>query len=214
VIEEPTVAAPLRVVIADDHPYYRMGLSRSLQARGIDVVAEAPNGEAAIRAVHDTMPDVVVMDLRMPGVSGLEAMRRLRERAPRSRVLALSVSTDEQDVTEAILAGASGYVLKESPVEEVVAAIRATASGESHISPQIAMLLLRRVRGASAETGHGRVRLSPRELDVLDLLAHGKADHEIAEMLGITPPTVRGHASSILTKLVQSALQESRGQAL
>ena len=125
----------LRVVIADDHPYYRRGLARSLQSRGIEVVGEAPNGEAAIRAVEETGPDVVVMDLSMPG--------RLRPRghaapdvasAPSTRVVVLSVSNDEEDVTDAMLAGACGYVLKESPVDEMVAAIHAAASGEPHIS--------------------------------------------------------------------------------
>ncbi len=111
----------LRVVIADDHPFYRKGLARSLRAHGIEVVAEAPNGEAAIRAVESTSPDVVVMDLKMPGVSGLEATRELTQRAVPTRVLVLSVSAEDTDVTEAVLAGASGYVLKELPVEELIA---------------------------------------------------------------------------------------------
>src|SRR5918999_5098391 len=121
------VRASLRVVIADDHPFYRDGLVRLLRHSGIEVVAEVPNGEAAIRVVHETDPDVVVMDLNMPGVSGLEATRRLAEEAPETRVLVLSVSAEQGDLTEAILAGASGYVLKDGPVEEIVAGIRAAA---------------------------------------------------------------------------------------
>jgi DNA-binding NarL/FixJ family response regulator len=124
---------PLRVVIADDHPYYRRGLARSLQARGIEVVAEAPNGAAAIRAVEDTAPDVVVMDLKMPGMSGIEATRLLTARFSTSRVVILSVSNDEQDVADAVLAGACGYVLKESSVDEIAAAIHAVAAGETHV---------------------------------------------------------------------------------
>jgi DNA-binding NarL/FixJ family response regulator len=195
-------AEPLRVVIADDHPFYRRGLARSLRASGIDVVAEAPNGEAAIRAVEETAPDVVVMDLKMPGVSGLEATRVLSRRQLAKPVLMLSVSAEEGDVTDAILAGACGYVLKDRPVQEVIAGIRAAASGESHISPDIALMLLRRLR----ETGSpgvdvAGVHLSRDELMVFEVLGEAKADHEIAAALGISPESLRAHASAILTKL-------------
>jgi DNA-binding NarL/FixJ family response regulator len=113
------VREPLRVVIADDHPAYRAALARVLRESGIDVVAEASNGEAAIRAALETQPDVVVMDLNMPGLSGLDATRRLRDEAPSTRVLVLSVSAQEEDVSEAIQAGAHGYVLKDGPLEEI-----------------------------------------------------------------------------------------------
>ena len=167
------------MVVADDHPYYRRGLVRSLRARGIEVVAEAPNGEAAIRAVEETAPDVVVMDLKMPGMSGFEATRQLTARSPASRVLVLSVSNDEEDVSDAVLAGACGYVLKESSVDEVVAGIRAAASGESHISQAITTPLLRRLReSGGARRDAASVRLSDREREVLDLLARGKEDEE------------------------------------
>jgi DNA-binding NarL/FixJ family response regulator len=205
--------APLRVVVADDHPYYRRGLVRSLRARGIEVVAEAPNGDAAIRAVQETAPDVVVMDLKMPGMSGVEATRRLAARTPECRVLVLSVSNDEEDVSDAVLAGASGYVLKESPVEEVVAGIRAAAAGESHISQAITTPLLRRLREpAGPQADLASVRLSDPERQVLDLLARGKEDDEVAEALGISPGSVRRHASSILTKLVHAAVRASGGR--
>jgi DNA-binding NarL/FixJ family response regulator len=180
---------PLRVVIADDHPFYRMGLVRSLRARGIDVVAEARDGAAAIRAVEETKPDVVVMDLRMPGLSGIEVTRRLTERAPATRVLVLSVSADEDDVIAALLAGACGYVLKDRPVREVIAGIEAAAG-----------------RGPFAR----RVHLTARERDLIDLVADGKADDEIAATLGITPSTVRSHTTSILTKFA-TAYRRPRG---
>ena len=203
---------PLRVLIADDHPYYRRGLARSLRERGIDVVAEAPNGEAAIRAAEATEPDVVVMDLKMPGLSGLEATRRLTARAPASRVLVLSVSNDGDDVTDAVLAGACGYVLKESSVDEVVTGIRAAAAGESHISQAITTPLLRRMREAAGPRADpASVRLSEREREVLDLLARGKEDEQIGEALGIGQESVRRHASSILTKLVHAAVRASGG---
>lgn len=126
----------LRVVVADDHHAYRHGLALLLRKNGIDVVAEVPDGRTAIRAVEEEAPDVVVMDLSMPGVSGLEATRQLAERSPATRVVVLSVSALALDVTDAIRAGADGYVLKDRPVEEVVAAIRAAAAGHSLIAPR------------------------------------------------------------------------------
>jgi DNA-binding NarL/FixJ family response regulator len=208
-----SLGQPLRVVVADDHPYYRRGLIRSLRARGFEVVGEAPNGEAAIRAVEATAPDVVVMDLKMPGMSGFEATRQLTARVPATRVLVLSVSNDEEDVSSALIAGACGYVLKESPVDEVIAGIRAAASGESHISQAITTPLLRRMREpAGVPADMASVRLSDREREVLDLLARGKEDDEIAKTLGISAESVRRHASSILTKLVHAAVRASGGR--
>ena len=129
--------ACLRVVIADDHPAYRAGLARMLQENGIEVVAEVSNGDSAIRTVEQTDPDVVVMDLNMPGLSGLEATRRLIAEAPSTRVLVVSVSAQDDDVTEAMQAGAHGYVLKDGPLDEVVVAIRAAAAGQAMISPRV-----------------------------------------------------------------------------
>lgn len=207
---------PLRVVVADDHPFYRRELARSLRASGIDVAAEAPNGEIAIRAVEETDPDVVIMDLNMPGMSGLEATRLLMERDPGRRVLVLSVSADDADVTDAILAGAVGYVLKDRQVQELIEAIRAAAAGEARISPQLAMPLLRRLRGpAGMEVDLAGVRLTRHELRVLDLVAEGRADHEIAEALESSLGAVRALAAGILEKLrpedrVQAASRASR----
>jgi DNA-binding NarL/FixJ family response regulator len=137
------------VVIADDHPFYRAGLATMLRESGFDVVGEAANGEAAIRAAEELAPDVVVMDLQMPGLSGLEATRVLTARAPVTRVLVLTVSAGEADVADAILAGASGYVLKDGPVEDIAAAIRGTAAGQTVISPGIPPALLDRMRKAT-----------------------------------------------------------------
>ena len=131
------IAAVLRVVIADDHPAYRAGLARVLRENDIDVVAEAANGESAIRAALEKEPDVVVMDLNMPGLSGLEATRRLVEEAPSTRVIVLTVSAQADDVNEVMQAGAHGYVLKDGPLEEVVVGIRAVAAGQSLISPRV-----------------------------------------------------------------------------
>jgi DNA-binding NarL/FixJ family response regulator len=192
----------LRVVIADDHPYYRQGLARLLRKNGIDVVGEAPNGEAAIRAAKDTAADVVIMDLNMPGMSGAEATRRLLERAPKSRVIMLSVSARDEDVTDAIRGGASGYLVKESPVEEVIEGIRAAAAGQTLVSPRVATVLLRRVRDAIlAEDFSPSTLLSGRELEVLSLLADSQTDHEIADALTMTVSEVRDLAAGIITKL-------------
>jgi len=207
---------PLRVVVADDHPFYRRELARSLRASGIDVAAEAPNGEIAIRAVEETAPDVVIMDLNMPGMSGLEATRLLMERDPGRRVLVLSVSADDADVTDAILAGAVGYMLKDRQVQELIEAIRAAAAGEARISPQLAMPLLRRLRGPTGmDVDLAGLRLTRQELRVLDLVAEGRADHEIAEALQSSLAAVRALAAGILEKLrpedrVQAASRASR----
>ena len=190
------------MVIADDHPFYRRGLARLLRKTGIEVVGEAPNGEEAIRAAAETRPDVVIMDLNMPGLSGLEATRRLIERSPGSRVLMLSVSAQEADVSNAIMAGASGYVLKDEPGEEIIAAIEVTASGESMISPRIAAVLLRRVQ-TSIEAGEDLAGggLSAAELEVLGLLADGRSEDDIARVVDLGPATVGTYISSILRKL-------------
>jgi DNA-binding NarL/FixJ family response regulator len=198
-------AAPpgiLRVVIADDHPFYRQGLARLLSQSGVEVVGEAANGPAAIELVERTAPDVAVIDLNMPGMSGVEVARRLNERMPASRVLVVSVSAQEDDVTEAILAGASGYVLKDGPVEEVVAGIRAAAAGESLLSPRIAGTLLERIRDREqVQPDLPPVPLSDRELQVLRLVAQGRGESEIGEALHIGAGAVTTHISSLLMKL-------------
>jgi DNA-binding NarL/FixJ family response regulator len=216
----PEAPEKLRVVLADDHPIYRQGLKRLLERAGIEVVAEASNGLAAIEAAEKTAPDVVVMDLNMPRLSGVEATHRLMERTPSSRVLVLSVSAEEADVTDAIIAGASGYVLKDDPVEDVVGGIRATATGESLISSRIASMLLRRIRDRKrAEPELPPVPLTERELQVLRLVADGKTNKEIGEELFIGPSTVKNHISSILMKLqvdnrVQAAVHAVRKRML
>ena len=207
---------PLRVVIADDHPFYRQGLARLLSQSGVEVVGQASNGPAAIELVEQTAPDVAVVDLNMPGMSGVEVTRRLNERMPASRVLVVSVSAQEDDVTEAILAGASGYVLKDGPVEEVVAGIKAAAAGESLLSPRIAGTLLERIRDRDElQLEVPPLPLSQRELEVLRLVAQGRGDAEIGEELYIGQSTVRNHISSILMKLqvenrVQAAVRAVR----
>ena len=191
-----------RVVIADDHPFYRGGLARLLRRSGIDVVGEAADGEAAVLAAEQTVPDVVLMDLNMPGLSGVEATRRLIERAPACRVLLLSVSARDADVTDALRAGASGFVTKEASIDELIEAIRAAAADGAVVSQHTAAVLLRRVRNAiCADEFSPSTRISGRELAVLGHLAAGRPEHEIAETLAVSPAAVRQHAADIVTRL-------------
>jgi DNA-binding NarL/FixJ family response regulator len=207
--------ATSRVVLADDHPCYRQGLAKLLTESGVQVVAEAGNGWAALKAAEDTEPDVVVLDLSMPGLSGEEVTRRLTSCEPPHRVLVLSVSESEADVVAALNAGASGYFLKDGPVEEVVAGIGAVAAGESFFSPRIGAMLLRRVREDRDEPEAVPVELSERERDVLRLVVEGRSNEKIGEGLHIDVGTARNHVSHILAKMdvdnrVQAAVRAVR----
>jgi DNA-binding NarL/FixJ family response regulator len=204
-----------RVVLADDHPCYRQGLAKMLTDSGVDVVAEAGNGWAALKAVESAEPDVVVLDLGMPGLSGTEVTRRLTSCDPPHRVIILSVSDSEADVVEALRSGAAGYFLKDGPVEEVVAGIAAAAAGESCFSPRIGAMLLRRVRETQERPAGDPVALSARERDVLRLVVEGRSNEKIGEGLCIDAGTARNHVSHILGKMgvdnrVQAAVRAVR----
>ena len=195
---------PIRVVIVDDHDLFRTGLRNLLEEQGVDILGEAATGVEAVRSVRELAPDVVVMDLNMPGMTGVEATRHISRDAPLTRVVVLTISDQEQDVMDAILAGACGYMLKDSSIQELMAGIRAAAIGESLISPHIASKVLQRVRSTSsvpeiAETI--RAELSEREIEVLKLIANGKDNAQIAGELHISPKTVKNHISNILMKL-------------
>jgi DNA-binding NarL/FixJ family response regulator len=194
----------LRVLVVDDHDLFRTGLRNLLEEQSVNVVGEAENGEAAIRLASDLAPDVVIMDLNMPGAGGVAATRRLASLAPLSRVVVLTVSADDDDVMDAVMAGACGYLLKDSSFQELIAGIRAAAAGESLISPQIAAKLLQRLRAQSKDVDAAetiRAELSDRELEVLKLIANGKDNAQIARDLFISPKTVKNHISNILMKL-------------
>jgi DNA-binding NarL/FixJ family response regulator len=194
----------LRVLLVDDHDLFRTGLKNLLEEQGIQVVGEAPNGQTAIRLVSELAPDVVIMDLNMPGISGVETTRQLTAFAPLTRVVVLTISAEDGDVTSAVMAGACGYLLKDSSIQQLVAGIRAAAAGESLISPQIATKVLQRLRAQSSSTEAAdviRAELSDREIEVLKLIANGKDNAEIARDLFISPKTVKNHISNILMKL-------------
>ncbi len=194
----------LRVLLVDDHDLFRSGLRSLLEEQGLQVVGEADNGRAALRLVSELAPDVVVMDLKMPGLTGVETTRQVSSIAPRTRVVVLTISVDDDDVMDAVMAGACGYLLKDSSIDQLIAGIRAAASGESLISPQIASKLLQRLRAQTADAMVAQTiqtELSDRELEVLRLIAIGKDNAEIARELYISPKTVKNHISNILMKL-------------
>lgn len=198
--EEPVI----RVLLVDDHDLFRTGLRNLLEEQGVDVVAEASGGSEALRAVRELTPDVVVMDLNMPGMSGVEATRHISRDAPLTRVIVLTISDEEQDVMNAILAGACGYLLKDASIQELVRGIEAAAVGESLISSHIAGKVLQHVRATTAAPEAAatiRAELSDREIQVLKLIANGKDNAMIAGELHISPKTVKNHISNILMKL-------------
>jgi DNA-binding NarL/FixJ family response regulator len=204
---EPAEAADaIRVVICDDHALFRRGLAMVLEGEpGIAVVGEAEDGEAAVAAAEELAPDVILMDVRMPKLSGIEATKAIAERAPSTRILMLTVSDEEEDLYEAVKAGAAGYLLKEISIEEVAGAIRSVVSGQSLITPSMASKLLAEFtnlsKRAEAKQAVPVPRLTSRELEVLKLVAQGMSNKEIAADLYISENTVKNHVRNILEKL-------------
>ena len=197
-------ALQTRVLLVDDHDLFRTGLRNLLEDQGVQVVGECADGTEALIAVRELAPDVVVMDLNMPGISGVEATRQISMIAPLTRVLVLTISDSDSDVMDAILAGACGYLLKDSSITELISGIHAAAVGESLVSPAIASKVLQRVRASSASPHEAELiqsELSDREIEVLKLIANGKDNGMIALELHISPKTVKNHISNILMKL-------------
>ncbi len=194
----------VRVVLVDDHDLFRTGLKNLLEEQGVQVVGEAANGQQALRLVSELAPEVVIMDLNMPGLTGVDTTRQLASIAPLTRVVVLTISADDDDVMNAVMAGACGYLLKDSSIQELIAGIEAAATGESLISPQIAAKVLQRLRAQTTSEDAAatiRTELSHRELEVLKLIANGKDNAQIARELFISPKTVKNHISNILMKL-------------
>ena len=208
--------------MVDDEQMIRAALAQTLTGGGLALVGEAANAEDALRLVVDVRPDVVLMDLRLPGGSGVQTIEQLALLAPASRILILT-RTEQNLVVEAIVAGATGYILKTAPPKAIIAAVRATAAGESVLSSQIAGKLLQRIRDrdipvtATSDNAASAIRgvLTERELEIFERLASGRTNHDIAHELSLSTNTVHNHIASILAKLhldnrIQAAVQAVR----
>jgi DNA-binding NarL/FixJ family response regulator len=190
------VNKPVRLLIADDHPIVRAGFEGMLAEKpDLEVVGEAGNGEEAVRLADRLRPDVVLMDLRMPEVDGVEAIVRIKEDHPHVHILVLTTYDTDADILRAIEAGATGYLLKDTPREELFRAIRAAARGEPVLAPSVTARLMQRAKTPS------QAALSGREIEVLELVARGKSNRELAKDLHLSEATVKSHLIHIFDKL-------------
>lgn len=204
---------PIRIVVADDHPVVRSGLVAMLRTiAGFDVVGEASDGETAVRAAAEHSPHVILMDVRMPGMDGIEAARRVRAQVPGCRVLMLTMYDDDATVFTAMQAGAQGYLLKEADQDEIVRAVRGVVAGDAIFGPGVAARVLTYFasppRVAAAQNPFPE--LTDRERDILDLLARGRRTAEIAAQLYLSPKTVSNNLTTIFSKLQV----DGRGEAI
>ena len=202
---EPATPEPTRVLVVDDQELFRRGLTMLLAAEdGIEVVGEAGDGIEGVALATRTAPDVVLLDVRMPKRSGIEACQEIKEAVPAAKIIMLTSSDEEADLYEAVKSGASGYLLKDSSIDEVAQAVRVVADGQSLISPSMAVKLIDEFKQMSRpEREHvpGGLRLTERELEVLRLVAKGMNNREIARQLYISENTVKNHVRNLLEKL-------------
>lgn len=210
--------SPVRVVLVEDHDFYRAGLKEMLDEEGIQVVGGAASGEDGIALVAHVKPDLVLMDIHMGGLSGIEATQRILEASPDTRVIMLTVSTDAKDVLDALLAGACGYLPKEATLDEVIAAIRTVMAGRSLLSPSVTDQVIERLRElaqAAQAADPAPISLSDREREVLRLLGQGLDNAQIAAEMNLGVTTIKHHISNLLDKLglenrVQAAVYAAR----
>jgi DNA-binding NarL/FixJ family response regulator len=192
------------ILIVDDHSFFRAGLRSVLTEHGFSVVGDAPSGESALPLIERREPDVVVMDLSMPGMSGVEATREIVRRFHPIVVLVMTVASGESDVIDALEAGAAGYLLKDSQPAEIVRAVEAAMDGDTPLSPRVARLVVERARmapGGGGVPARAADKLTEREREVLRLLAEGLDNAEIGKALFLSPTTVKRHVSAIVSKL-------------
>ena len=202
----------MRILLADDHTLVRQGLRRILEEQPEwRVVAEAGNGLDAVSLAADLQPDIVILDIGMPKLNGLEAARQITKKAPEARVLILSMHADEVHITKAVEAGAAGYLVKDSADRELVNAVTATAEGKSYFSPAAAAVLLDEYRRALARRGvtDRYDLLSDREREVLQLMAEGRSTKAIATLLGVSPATIETHRAHVFEKLDLHSVAEA-----
>ena len=192
----------IRVVLVDDHTLHRHGLRQTLVEHGLDVVGEASNGRSGAQLVLELKPDVVLMDVEMPQMNGIEATQAIIEGEPGARILMLTISTDDDHVLDALAAGACGYLVKTAPPEEIVRAVQAVQTGDSVLSPQVATRLVAHVRNArDVRVAPPPATLTPRELEILRLIVDGRENAEIGALLVISPSTAKNHVAHVLGKL-------------
>ena len=199
---------PIRTIIVDDHALFRRGLEMVLEEEpDIELVGQASDGAEAVEKAAESLPDVVLMDIRMPRSSGIEACRAMKEAAPSAKIIILTISDEEEDLFEAIRAGASGYLLKDIPLDEVAEAVRSVHGGQSLINPSMAGKLLTEFATLARRDGEARAqevpapKLTEREMEVLKLVARGMNNRDIAKELFISENTVKNHVRNILEKL-------------
>lgn len=194
----------MRVLLIDDHALFRFGLQELLERRGIEVVAALGDCAAGIRRVAETQPDVVLLDMRMPGMTGTEVLRELRSAHPSMPIAMLTTSAEERDVIESLQGGAQGYLLKDMEPDALIAALREIVQGRTVVAPELTAVLARAVQGevqAGGELGERIADLTPREQEILCHLAEGQSNKAIARRLGISDGTVKLHVKAILRKL-------------
>ena len=201
-------AEPIRVLIVDDHALFRRGLEMVLKEEAdIEVVGEASDGTEAVARAAEALPDVVLMDIRMPRSSGIEACRSMKTASPSAKIVMLTISDEEEDLFDAIKAGASGYLLKDIPLDEVAESVRAVHEGQSLINPSMAAKLINEFATLARSEDEERAeqvpapKLTDREMEVLKLVAKGSSNRDIARVLFISENTVKNHVRNILEKL-------------
>ncbi|MFE5580793.1 response regulator [Kitasatospora sp. NPDC056531] len=203
--DQPTTDRPVRVMVVDDHPMWRDAVSRDLAEAGLDVVATAGDGEEAVRRARACSPQVVVLDLNLPGLPGVEVCRQVVAHDPAVRVLVLSASGEHQDVLEAVKSGATGYLVKSAGRDELLDAVRRTAVGDAVFTPGLAGLVLGEFRRLAAEPAPASApavpQLTARETEVLRLVAKGLSYRQIADRLVLSHRTVQNHVQNTLGKL-------------
>lgn len=206
----------MRTLLIDDHALFRMGLAGLLERRGIQVVAATGSGEEGLRVARELNPDVILLDMRMPEMDGLDILRELRKHGVTAPVVMLTTSQEEPDLVAALRSGAQGYLLKDIDPDDLIAALQKAIKGETVVAPQVAGMLARFVRGAAPSPGPltPLSELTPREREILKHLAEGQSNKVIARALTITDGTVKLHVKSILRKLGVSSRVEAAVMAV